>query len=52
MNITCHCWLNENHILLGLDTGSLCIVNKYGDVVEQFHALVYLLIFFSKKTIC
>ncbi|CAF1929613.1 unnamed protein product [Rotaria magnacalcarata] len=37
MNITCHCWLNENHILLGLDTGYICVVNNHGDIVQQYH---------------
>ncbi|CAM4807318.1 unnamed protein product [Rotaria magnacalcarata] len=37
MNITCHCWLNENHILLGLDTGYICVVNNHGDILKQHH---------------
>ncbi|CAF3386343.1 unnamed protein product [Rotaria socialis] len=37
MNITCHCWLNENHILLGLDTGYICVVNNHEDILQQYH---------------
>jgi hypothetical protein len=37
MNITCHCWLNENDILLGFKTGFICTVNKYGDILQQYN---------------
>jgi hypothetical protein len=44
MNITCHCWLNENHILLGLNTGFICTVNKHGDIIQQHNVYVHYII--------
>lgn len=40
MNITCHCWLNEKHILLGLNTGFICTVNKDGDLIQRYNVYV------------
>ena len=37
MNINCHCWLNENTILLGLDIGSICTINKHGDIIKIYN---------------
>jgi hypothetical protein len=41
MNITCHCWLNDNHILLGLNTGFICTINKHGDILQRYNVYVY-----------
>jgi len=40
MNIRCHCWLNENEILLGIQGGFISIINK------QYHLYVYLFNFY------
>jgi len=37
MNITCHCWLNENEILLGFKRGFICTVNKHGDILQRYN---------------
>lgn len=37
MNITCHCWLNENHILLGLNNGYMCILNDIGNIIKIYN---------------
>ncbi|CAF1143866.1 unnamed protein product [Rotaria sordida] len=37
MNITCHCWLNQNHVLLGIYKGYICTVNNHGDIIQQYN---------------
>ncbi|CAF1441079.1 unnamed protein product, partial [Adineta steineri] len=37
INITCHCWINENHILLGLDYGFIYIINKHGQIIQKYN---------------
>jgi hypothetical protein len=37
MNITCHCWLNENTVLVGLHNGLICTINKHGNLIEQYN---------------
>lgn len=36
MNIICHCWLNKNDILLGLNTGFICIINMHGNILQRY----------------
>jgi len=41
MNINCHCWLNKNEILLGVNTGFICTVNQHGDIIQKYYLYVF-----------
>jgi hypothetical protein len=37
LNINCHCWLNENIILLGINQGFIATVNKHGHIIQKYN---------------
>lgn len=43
LNITCHCWIDENNILLGLNTGFIYRINKNRDILNEYNVYVYYL---------